>query len=215
MRPALLARVLLLAAMTAALTHAEVLPRAEARGPKPAADAIAFSATIEGKGAASKDSAIENALSQAGTEITKYLKDRNLLVAAPPSNSDIRSQFLTDMDESEEGWSHDQLNGHKILVHEDPIEGNVPVQALYRVRLKVNVRSQDLQQYQSKVREQVVHDRQEWLLKVLAGVVVLLGAVSGYYRLEEATKGYYTGWLRLGLIGVACAVGALLLLVVG
>jgi len=50
---------------------------------------------------------------------------------------------------------------------------------------------------------------------MLVSVVVLLGAVSGYYRLEEATKGYYTAWLRLGLIGVACAVGALLLLVVG
>jgi hypothetical protein len=215
MRPALLARVLLLAAMTAALTRAEVLPRAQARGPKPAADAIAFTDTVEGKGAASKESAIENALTEAGSKITKYLNDHKLLVAAPPSNSDIRTQFLADMDGSEEGWSQDHLNGHKILVHEEALDGAGPVQTAYKVRLKFNVRAQDVQQYQSKVREKVVHERQEWLLKLLVSVVVLLGAVSGYYRLEEVTKGYYTAWLRLGLIGVACVVGALLLLVVG
>jgi hypothetical protein len=215
MRPALLARVLLLAAMTAALTRAEVLPRAQARGPKPSADAVAFSVTVEGKGAASKESAIENALTQAGTEITKYLKEHNLLVAAPPSNGDIRLQFLADVDQPEEEWSQDQLNGHKILVHEETLPGNGPVQMAYQVRLKVNVSSQDLKKYRNAWRDKVVHERQEWLLKMLAGVVVLLGAVSGYYRLEEATKGYYTAWLRLGLVGVVCAVGALLLLVVG
>jgi hypothetical protein len=214
MRPALLARVLLFAAMTAALTRAEVLPRAQARGPKPAApDSIAFSATVKSEPAASKESAIESALTKAGVEITKYLKDHHLLVAAAPTNSDIRSQFLADADPNNEEWSQDQINGHRILVHEGPGQG--PVQFVYQVQLKVNVGTQDLKQYQSKVREKVVHERQEWLLKLLVSVVVLLGALSGYYRLEEATKGYYTAWLRLGLIGVACAVGALLFLVVG
>jgi hypothetical protein len=36
--------------------------------------------------------------------------------------------------------------------------------------------------------------------------------VVGYFRLEEATKGYYTAWLRLAAVGlVAAAVAGLLL----
>ena len=46
-----------------------------------------------------------------------------------------------------------------------------------------------------------------FLGKVLAGMVALLGGVAGYFRLEEATKGYYTTWLRLGVAGLASAVG--------
>jgi hypothetical protein len=44
--------------------------------------------------------------------------------------------------------------------------------------------------------------------KGLAGLVALLAAVAGYFRLEEATKGYYTAWLRVGTVGFLTAVGA-------
>ena len=52
------------------------------------------------------------------------------------------------------------------------------------------------------------HARQRmlFLAKILAGLVSLLAATAGYLRLDELTKGYYTGWLRLaaaGLVGVA------------
>jgi hypothetical protein len=68
-------------------------------------------------------------------------------------------------------------------------------------------------------REIVEHDRQECmeqrqllLARILAAVVALLVAVVGYLRLDEATKGYYTLWLRLGALGLVGAVGAALLL---
>jgi hypothetical protein len=48
--------------------------------------------------------------------------------------------------------------------------------------------------------------------KVLAALVAVLAAVAGYFRLDELSKGYYTGWLRLAAIGFAGgAVGLLLL----
>src|SRR5262249_56683635 len=69
------------------------------------------------------------------------------------------------------------------------------------------------EQAREEARRTIVEHRQWWLAKILLGVVVFLGALSGYIRLEDATKGYYTGWLRLGLVGVLCAVGAGLWLV--
>jgi hypothetical protein len=53
-----------------------------------------------------------------------------------------------------------------------------------------------------------VQDRMETMGRVVALLTVLLGAVAGYVRLDEATKGYYTGRLRLvalALVGVASA----------
>ena len=44
--------------------------------------------------------------------------------------------------------------------------------------------------------------------KFLAGFVAFLVAVAGYFRLEEATKGYYTTWLRVGVLGFIAVVGA-------
>ena len=49
-----------------------------------------------------------------------------------------------------------------------------------------------------------------WLARVVAGLVALLAAVAGYIRLEEWSKGYYTGWLKLAA-AVAVAVGLFLL----
>jgi len=50
--------------------------------------------------------------------------------------------------------------------------------------------------------------RMIFLGKVLAGLVAMLGAFAGYFRLEEATKGFYTAWLRLGAVGLVAMVGA-------
>jgi hypothetical protein len=38
------------------------------------------------------------------------------------------------------------------------------------------------------------------LLQVLGSAIVLLVAVAGYIRIDELTKGYYVGWLRLAAI---------------
>ena len=53
-----------------------------------------------------------------------------------------------------------------------------------------------------QIRNQRMGDRMLGLGKVLGVLVVLLGGVAGYLRLDEWTKGYYTTWLRLGVIGL-------------
>jgi len=58
-------------------------------------------------------------------------------------------------------------------------------------------------------REYRVEERMAWLGRLLAAGVVLLGALGAYVRLDDWTKGYYTGWLRLGLgLGAAAAATA-------
>jgi hypothetical protein len=43
---------------------------------------------------------------------------------------------------------------------------------------------------------------------VLLVLVALFGAAAAYFRLDEATKGYYTGWLRVGALGLVALIGA-------
>lgn len=63
-----------------------------------------------------------------------------------------------------------------------------------------------------KEREARMQERMLWVGRILAGVVVLLVAVAGYFRLEDWTKGYYTTWLRLATVGfIGTCVVALLL----
>ncbi len=50
-------------------------------------------------------------------------------------------------------------------------------------------------------------ERMVGLTKVLAGLVVVLVGVVGYLKLDDWTKGYYTGWLQAGLAGLLIATG--------
>jgi hypothetical protein len=53
--------------------------------------------------------------------------------------------------------------------------------------------------------------RMLFLVKILSAIVLILGAIAVYIRMDELSKGYYTGWLRLATAGVvAGAVGGLL-----
>jgi hypothetical protein len=45
------------------------------------------------------------------------------------------------------------------------------------------------------------------MLKILGAVIINLIAIAGYIRIDELTKGYYTGWLRLAAVaGLGAAV---------
>jgi hypothetical protein len=62
--------------------------------------------------------------------------------------------------------------------------------------------------YRAEQRKGVSRDRQTLLGKILAGVVATLASVAIYLRLDEATKGYYSLWLRLASVAVVASVGA-------
>jgi hypothetical protein len=82
----------------------------------------------------------------------------------------------------------------------------------YDVTLNVDVGPKQYREMLENDREVRVQQRELILARVLAGVVALLLAVVGYLRLDEATKGYYTLWLRLGALGLVGGVAAALLM---
>jgi hypothetical protein len=62
-------------------------------------------------------------------------------------------------------------------------------------------------------RQDRMQQRQLLAARVLAGLVALLVVATGYLRLEDATRGYYTTLLRLGAGGALALVAAALFLV--
>jgi len=82
------------------------------------------------------------------------------------------------------------------------------VGVLQGIILRIGISSKDWQSLLREDRQVRSESRMLLLTKFLVGIVALLGAVAGYLRLEEMTKGYYTAWLRLAAIGFVSAVGA-------
>lgn len=79
----------------------------------------------------------------------------------------------------------------------------------YRTTLTVRMTSDSWAEIRRHEREGQAQERMFELGKLLAALVALLAAVAGYFRLDEMTKGYYTGWLRLA---AGCLAGAALVL---
>jgi hypothetical protein len=219
MRPALLARVLLLAALAVGLTRAGMLSQAQAKGGgnrKSPAPFTPIVKVVTGEPAASRDGAIQSALAKAREEMAKELKTPLECVPAK-----IVAECVTDLeDKPEKAWRESNYEGKRILVKEDEFAGVEIVPQAYQVRLRVEVSekryteiSKQVEQKRDELRRETVQQRQWFLGKVLLGVVAFLGALAGYIRLEDATKGYYTGWLRLAVVALLGAVGVGLWLV--
>jgi hypothetical protein len=110
-------------------------------------------------------------------------------------------------------WIKDQQQ--PLLTHKAVEEGTLPTSglAVHWVSYDVQLTPQAYRKILEKDRELTMLERQFLLGKIVAGLVAVFTAFAGYYRLEEATKGYYTNWLRLGAVGLVGAVGAAIFLV--
>lgn len=85
----------------------------------------------------------------------------------------------------------------------------------HQATLTVTVTHRDVQEivkedrkFKEQQREARVEQRNLEVGKALAVLVAVLAAVAGYFRLDEATKGYYTAWLRLAAVGLVGGIGA-------
>lgn len=76
-----------------------------------------------------------------------------------------------------------------------------------QIRYQAELGERDRRQILEMDRSYRQHDRQVWVGKILAALVLCFAAVAGYYRLDEATKGYYSGLLRLTALGIVAAAG--------
>jgi hypothetical protein len=87
-------------------------------------------------------------------------------------------------------------------------EPRAGVEVVKVVRATLLITRPQLEEMQDRARQEVRQHRQAVLFRVLAGLVVLLLVLGGYLRLEEATRGYYTGLLRITAASLLLLVAA-------
>jgi len=77
---------------------------------------------------------------------------------------------------------------------------------LYVAKLRLDVSPEQRAIFTESYKRQLVHRRMVLLGGALGFVLICLGAISGYIRADEVTKGYYTNRLRLlAAVGVGAA----------
>jgi hypothetical protein len=151
---------------------------------------IVLSWQVDGWGNTRED-AWQRALENARTELPVHLAQHDLALDWQPSSNYIKENLVKGTPE--------YLN---------PEDFREPVGLAQGVRLQIEITAKDWQHMLQEDRQMRSESRMLILAKMLAGFVAFLGAVAGYLRLEEMTKGYYTAWLRLAAIGFVTAVGA-------
>ncbi len=156
-----------------------------------------WSETVEGDGD-SKDLAAKVALVRAQAALEQYLLTQEPEIPTPPRLDYIDKHLIA--------YRHETT----------ATDAGVPSDKRFHVEMTVQVTDSDFEnlwaqylQYNDDLRKERVDRRLTLLAQVVAVLVALMAAFAGYFRLEEATKGYYTTWLRLGALGFVSAVVAL------
>ncbi len=81
---------------------------------------------------------------------------------------------------------------------------------LYVAKLRLDVSPEQRTLFIESYKRQLVHQRMVLFGGTLGFVLICLGAISGYIRTDEVTKGYYTNRLRLLAAGGVGAAGVLI-----
>lgn len=110
------------------------------------------------------------------------------------------------------GWTPDgqYLLDHALVRFGEPEdkEFEQPMGTMKEIKMQLDITDKQAREIQQQAQHQRMKERQKLSLLVVLGVVCLLGVVGGYLRLEEATKGYYTRWLRVAVVGVLLVIVA-------
>jgi hypothetical protein len=148
--------------------------------------AVIWGKPVEGLGL-TKDEAFVAAIEEARALVT-----HDLGLTVPVSAEFVRERLKADQGEAE------------------PIKDFIKGEPAYRVRLDLQMNRGTYLELAEAERGFRVDDRMEGVGRILSVVVVALGALAGYIRLDDFTKGYYTGRLRaLAVVLVAAATFAI------
>jgi len=143
----------------------------------------------------SKQRAVDDAVAELHVDLTNYLRGQRL--EWEPTEAYVRDLVLKHTTVQPQAFNSN--DGEKHWKYK--CAGTVEITPALRADLVYHDR------------EFRARDRMGLLARVLAAAVAVLVAVTGSLRLDEATKGYYTGWLRVAALSfLGCAALALLLL---
>lgn len=178
-------------------------PWEEAKSGRPAPEPVGMPAprvelpnptwTVESRWMSTRADALQDALREAQAEIVAYLRNQQPPVDWTPPVDYIQLRLV------KQPWQ------------EEPKEFD-GLGTMYRVRLRAEIGPVERSEMLERGRATRSEQRMLLLGKMLLGLVAVLGAVAGFLRLDERTKGFYTGWLKLAAVGFAGAVVVGLLL---
>jgi hypothetical protein len=144
----------------------------------------------------------EVALQSAAGKVHEYLVSRDPSVQWTPPSDYVRAHLLEGAPRQESIQPDEARPGLK-----------------YKVEVRLEVPDREYQQLLARDREYrkerqqqaLTHLRQQRLVlvgKIFAGLLAVCIALAVYLRLDEATKGIYTRWLRLAAVGFVGAIAA-------
>jgi hypothetical protein len=203
---AFLAMLVALGLMTLGLHQSRKTARAVAvREPAPAAavkesgtpPAPVFSKAVEGDWKGNLYDAQQDALRAAQAEVIAYLRNQRPPIDWEPPLDYIETH-LAPRPWTEKTQDVKDANG-------------VVAGQAYQVGLEVKISPEKRAYMAAQGRELRMQQRMLALGKGLAVLVVVLAAFAGFLRLDEKTKGFYTGWLKFAAVGVVVGVAAAVL----
>jgi hypothetical protein len=109
-------------------------------------------------------------------------------------------------------WFVENLVKRSVKLKEKPL-ADAPGAKKYRYEGTIELKAADRVEILRHDREFRAQQRMLWLALVVAGIVAFVSVVSVYVRMDEMTKGYYTGWLRVAALGFLGGTALVLLLI--
>lgn len=137
---------------------------------------------VEGRWQSTEKDAWSSAEAQAQAELTDHFREQGIIFHTPATMPELRPLLAKQ-------WKYTPES--KIFP-----DG---VGMMHRIVLEVPVTPEIRNYLLQRERDARVQERMIWLGKITAGLIVLLVAATGYLRLDDYTKGYFTTWLLLGV----------------
>ena len=154
---------------------------------------------VKGYGETPAD-AQQRALEKARDSVEDYLVNRYPSMGWRPTIENLLAGNVVSVDKPKQG-NFAGKEGYETTAHVDLRSANL-----------VNLQA-DVDQAREQAQENVVFWRHLVVGRILVALVALFLIVSGYLRLEELTRGYYTTLLRVGAGAVMLLIAAVVLLV--
>ncbi|HKI34964.1 MAG TPA: hypothetical protein VKA46_24120 [Gemmataceae bacterium] len=208
--------------------------------PAPVAHDPLASWVVTGDWMTTEEEAVQDALDKAQGKVNEYLRAQQPPMTWPSDRKYIQQNLLRPLRADDSGfkallkkaddpglkalakgadWQGENVrenlvSGQAVQVETRPFD-DLGIMRRAALRLEISAANQKEFQkqeeiYQAKQRNDRATARQWWVVRILAGLVALLTAVTFYLRLEDATKGYYTTLLRAAAVAFVTLVGAAL-----
>jgi hypothetical protein len=161
-------------------TNRAVAPSAEKAAP-------IWKASVDGGYHTKREDAWDDALLAASRKFANFMEDKHPEIAWTPSPEFVRKLVKSSREETQTPET----------VADSPL--------LYRIHLDVELNAENQKEVEKAAREFHIQARMLFLGRWLGALILLLGGIAGFIRVDDWAKGYLTLPLRAGVIVLVVA----------